>query len=268
MKTSIFQLLILAAPCLYAQSVANLDFDFQHGTVISDQYASLGVNISVASTDGDGNNNGINTGIVYDSELGGTDGGTINGADTDLERLSGGGGGAGNANGWTTGNFDGFEDFNAGGLLIIQEHPEGVDSTPGGTPDISATDFNPDDSGTGGVITFDLEVSRGYTTISSILADFEGDSTEDFEIALFDADMNEEIFNFTDFGIAVADTGNNSIVALPELALSTGAVLESVEFRFIQSSGSISGVVFSVPEPSSVCLLGLGGLFLFKRRRN
>ena len=266
MKTSIFQLLILAAPCLYAQSVANLDFDFQHGTVISNQYASLGVNISVTS---DGNDD-LNIGIVYDSELGGTDGGSIDGADTDLERLSPGGGGNGNAGGWTAGNIPDFATFNAGGLLIIQENDEEAAPPTFGTgPNqvTSASNFNPDDNGDGGVITFDLEVSRGYTNFSSILADFEGDATEDFQIAVTGGGVTE-IFDFLDFSVDVADTGNNSIVALPELALSTGAVLESVEFRFIQSSGSISGVVFSVPEPSSVCLLGLGGLFLFKRRRN
>ena len=143
-KTSL--ILLATAPCLLAQNVAVLDFDFQHGTVINNQYADLGVNISITS---DGNAD-LNIGIVYDSELGGTDGGTINGADTDLERLSGGGGGAGNAGGWTAGNIPDFATFNAGGLLIIQENDEEAAPPTFGTgPNqvTSASNFNPDDNG-------------------------------------------------------------------------------------------------------------------------
>jgi len=262
-----------------AQNIAVLDFDFGHGTVLDTQYTSLGVTISVDATKGTtsgGDDIGQDIAIVYDSELGGTNGASINGADPDLERL--------NPNNDNTGDWDGGNlgaNYNAGGLLIIQENPEEATAPTYGSgvnQITSASNYDPDDSELGGTVTFDLDTAFGYRFFNVTLADFEEDG-DNYTTKLYGTGGVSEIFsfaNFTDpdpgnpFFDPTITSGDNHINELPEISLSTGEVLTKVEITFNESSGSISNIIFSenpVPEPSSITLLGLGGLALLIRRK-
>lgn len=258
--------LLISAPCLFAQNIATLDFDFAHGTVLNNQYAALGVTLSV--------NGGQNIGIVYDSELGGVNGGSIDGADTDLERLST----AGNPLDWDGGNLG--ANYIAGGLLIIQENAaQSSAPTYGSGLNLitSASNYDPDDNGGGGIITFDLdEANFAYNYFNVTLADFEEDGNN-YSSTLYGVNGTIETFSFANFTDPLnarydpsITAGDNHINALPEISLSTGEALSSVEIAFDNSSGSVSNIIFSrnsVPEPSSATLLGLGGLALFARRK-
>ena len=262
-------LVISAAPCLMAQDVANLDFNFAHGTLISDQYAaSSGITIDV--------NGGQNVGIVYDSELGGENGASIDGADNDLERLSS----VGNASGWDGGNLG--TDFIAGGLLIIQENAAQSSAPTYGSGEnliTSASNYDPDDNVSGGTITFNIDTDNfDYRFFNVTLADFEEDGVN-YSTTLFGIDGSVETFAFSDFTDpnnerfdASIVGGDNFINTLPEIALSTGVQLSRVDISFINSSGSVSNIIFSedtiaVPEPASTAVLALGGLAFFIRRQ-
>lgn len=254
-------------PLLSAQDIAVLDFDFAHGTVINSQYAGQGITISI-----DG---GEDIGIVYDSELGGANGGTIHGADTDLERLSP----AGDPLGWDGGNLG--ANYRAGGLLIIQENAP-LASPPtygsGANTVTSASNYNPDDNGGGGVITFLIDHTRfSYNYFNVTLADFEEDGNNYFS-TLYGVDGTVETFSFADFttlGNARYDptitSGDNHINALPEIALSTREALSRVEISFNNSSGSVSNIIFSensvVPEPGTPILVAIGCLLIAGYRR-
>ncbi|MFK7909233.1 MAG: PEP-CTERM sorting domain-containing protein [Akkermansiaceae bacterium] len=246
--------------------MATLDFDYAHGTVISNQYISQGITISVEG--------GQDIGIVYDSELAGINGGSIDGADTDLERLSS----AGNTLDWDGGNLG--ADYHAGGLLIIQENaPESSVPTYGSGANqvTSASNYNPDDNSGGGVITFEIDESNfDYHYFNVILADFEEEGAN-YSTTLYGVNGTIETFSFADFtdpNHASYDSsitsGDNHINSLPEISLSTGEALSKVDIAFDSSSGSVSNIIFSeipVPEPSSISLLGIGLLALISRRK-
>ncbi len=266
MSSKIFGIIcVVSAPILSAQDIAVLDFAFAHGTIITNQYSTHGVIISI-----DG---GQDIGIVYDSELGGANGGAIDGADTDLERRSS----AGNPQDWDGGNLG--ANHVAGGLLIIQENAAGPSApTYGSGADMitSATNYDPDDNAGGGIITFTLDHANfTYNYFNVTLADFEEDGVK-YSTTLYGVAGTVETFSFADFtdpGHARYDSsitdGDNHINALPEIALSTGEVLSKVEITFNNSSGSVSNIIFSqnpVPEPGVLALVGLGGLVVAGRR--
>ena len=259
---------LVFAPILSAQDTAVLDFAFAHGTVINNQYSSYGVLISV-----DG---GQDIGIVYDSELGGVNGDTINGADTDLERLSS----AGNPLDWDGGNLG--ANYVAGGLLIIQENAAGSSApTYGSGANLitSASNYNPDDNAGGGVITFLLDSTNfTYNYFNVTLADFEEGGTN-YSSTLYGVNGTVEIFSFANFTDpshprydSSITTGDNHINALPEISLSTGEALSKVDITFSNSSGSVSNIIFSenpvpVPEPGTLVLVGVSALLVAVRRR-
>lgn len=263
---NIITALAISTSGLFAQDIATLDFDYAHGTVITNQYAAQGISISVSG--------GQNVGTVYDSELGGINGNSIHGADTDLERLSP----AGDTSGWDGGNLG--TDYIAGGLLIIQENT--AKSSPptygsGASQVTSASNYDPDDNAGGGIITFEIdESSFTYHYFNVILADFEEDG-DSYSTTLYGELGTIESFSFADFtnpGHANYDpsitSGDNHINTLPQISLSTGEALSRVDIEFDASSGSVSNILFSelpVPEPSSTAMLGVGGLMLLTRRR-
>lgn len=249
-------------------STAVLDFDFAHGTIINNQYNGQGINISASG--------GQNIGIVYDSELGGSNGGSIDGADNDLERL---GLGTADAGGWDGGNLG--RDYQAGGLLIVQENgPRSSAPTYGsGANQItSASNYDPDDN-VGGIITFEIDEDNFiYNYFNVTLADFEEDGNN-YSTRLTGALGTVEIFSFSDFTDPThanydpsITSGDNHINHLPEIYLSTGEALSKVDIIFNSSSGSVSNIIFSessvaVPEPSSLSLLALGAMTLLHRRQ-
>jgi hypothetical protein len=251
---------------LGAQDLALLDFDFDHGTVISTQYAANGITISVSG--------GQNIGIVYDSELGGENGTTIHGADADLERLSP----AGDPLGWDGGNLG--TDYQAGGLLIIQENPALSSPPTYGSGDhliTSASNYDPDDNGGGGVITFEIDHSQfTYHYFNVTLADFEEDGNN-YSSTLYGVGGGIETYSFSDFVDPLHPSydpsitvGDNHINSLPEISLSSGDVLARVEINFNASSGSVSNIIFSqypVPEPGSPALACAAAALLLGRHR-
>lgn len=258
---------VTCVPILSAQDIAVLDFAYAHGTVITNQYSSHGVLISV-----DG---GEDIGIVYDSELGGPDS-DIDGADTDLERRSS----AGDPLDWDDGNLG--ANYIAGGLLIIQENGA-LSSAPtygsGANMITSASNYDPDDNGGGGVIAFDLDHNNfTYNYFTVTLADFEEDGNN-YSSTLYGVNGAVETFSFSDFtnpSHARYDpsitNGDNHINVLPEIALSTGEALSMVEITFNNSSGSVSNIIFSenptaVPEPGTPVLVGVGALIVGRRHR-
>lgn len=269
-----------------ARSAAVLDFNFQHGTVITTQYAGTGAGpldygITIqATTLGGAVSSQTNTAIVYDSELGGTNGQNVNGGDQDLERLVPDGvSDDDNGSGWDGGNLG--TDYIAGGLLIVQENsalgsPPSYGDDGNGDPVVSASNFDPDDRAAGGdsesMITFIIDSSKSYNYFQLTLADLE-ESADSWSVTLTGKDDATETFLLGDL-IAEDPSitqGNNHINSLPESFLLNPEVTElaKVEINFGSSSGAISNIIFSetpIPEPSAGLLVVLSYSLLYMRR--
>lgn len=270
---------LLLVGSAHAVGTATLNFSYDHGTVMSEQYFNSTVGdfdygITISAT------GGPNTAIVYDSELAGTAGGSIDGEDPDLERLvNGSPGGDSNSGGWDGGNLG--SDYIAGGLLIVQENPaEASNPTIGTGPDAvtSASLFNPDDRAGSGASTlvFTIDAAYTYNYFSLILADLE-ESADSWQITLtgFDEGSGAPTDSFLLGDLIALDPtitqGNNFINQLPPTQLLAPAVtrLAEVEINFGSSSGAISAIVFSetvIPEPGNLSLIGVS-LLLFTLRR-
>lgn len=271
--TSLCALQICFSSAFLYADLATLSFDsddgFAHGTVVTTQYSSVGVTISAESDNGT-----IDTAIVYDSELGGADGNTIDGQDPDLERLVDAGiSDDDDPNGWDGGNLP--SSHNAGGVLIIQADPEEASAPTYGTGGSQVTSdslFDPNDDAGGGVFTFEIdETNFTYTGFEIILADFEEQGT-DYEVFFQGVDGGTRTVSYDEIivgDLASFPSGNNYINELPLLELGGGEALDFFTIEFVNSSGSIDAI-FLVPEPSSWLLLGLSvaaaGICLLPRR--
>ncbi|MBO6512869.1 MAG: PEP-CTERM sorting domain-containing protein [Phycisphaerales bacterium] len=217
-----------AAAIASAAGADTLDFsDLNHGDVVSDQYAGLGVNISTVNFDDPAN---PNLGVIFDTSLSGT-------ADGDLEDP------------FSLGNTDLNTDL--GNILIISEDgsPNDEGSRPAGTI----------------TFTFDMLVeSFGFhvvdlesETIEESSLDFYRDGslveTVDFEEFLAGGDYDNGVI-----------FGNNSINLINEFTVDGG--YDELVINVGGSMG-FDNITYTIPAPGALALIGLGAAVGIRRRR-
>lgn len=249
-----------------AQAQAILDFDFTHGSTVTDQYKTLyGVSISAISLEYNAENpegvskfGDVHNAIVFDT--------TITGAtsDPDLQRTGV------DAAGWKGGNLG--PDYVVGGALILPENDE-IDMGTGLYTD-------PDDNVDGGVFTFVVDDDRHYTSFSTILVDFEeGGAAWDIkilgqngqEITLSYSDVLDEFNALYDPTVTAGDNYANvlPVIDVAEYGLDR---IKQLDITLNRSSGAIGEIVFNpkdaIPEPSSSLMILVAGVgFVLRRRR-
>jgi hypothetical protein len=253
---------VLFAPAL---SAGVIDFNsLGHGTVVNDQFVSAGVAISADNPHHDGSDYAV----AYDTIAANTPDNTH---DPDLEGPS-----------WGNSNIPNINSpgLVLGRILIIQENDP--NTSPNQTDGCAGeTCTYPDDEGRrnpyAGSLFFDFDTA--ITSFGFDLIDVEG--AEEFENAggfaavFFDAIGGElaRIGFGTFIGRDSASFGNNSVNRISpinfvsDLRLDPSDQVMRVEIN-MGGSGGVDNVNWTVPEPTTIALLGIGLLGLgFRSRR-
>lgn len=215
-------------------SAQTLDFSgLVHGEIVSNQFA--GVTISAVNP-----NRSFDIAAAFDTTMTGT-------ADPDLEDP------------FETGNIDG--NMMLGNVLILQEND--IDADFDGILD------SPDDEGTrpAGQLIFDFDTS--IQSLGFDLVDLEGAISETSSIEFFLSGSSVLSIDFSQFEAGGAFDmgavyGNNFLNRIDMINVSGG--FDRAVFN-LGGSAAIDNVVYVVPAPGSVALLGLGGLVAGRRRR-
>jgi len=213
-------------------SATTIDFEgFEHGRIINNQYAGIGVTISAD------NFTGPDLAIIFDS--------TIPNDQTSDDDLTG--------PPWPLGNLP--NDTVLGNLLIIAENAKDVD------PPIGVID-DPDDEASrpAGAITF--EFGFGISEFGFDLVDVEG--TAEFDGGYFAAFFNDGVElgkilfpEFTQDIYGNAEFGNNSANRISPISFN-GDVFDEVIIGLGGSAG-VDNIYFKpVPEPATLLLMGTG----------
>jgi hypothetical protein len=218
--------------------------ELQHGTIVSDQFVSQGVHISVDNRGG-----GPDAALIFNSEESGTE-------DSDLER----------GNRWARGNLDDLTE-ELGNLLIIAENV--IDSNNDGLVN------RPNDEGSrpAGSIYFDFDYT--ITSFGFDLIDVEGpDEYSDdsgFFAAFYDGDDLMKSIGFDEL-ITRDDAvfGNNSANRIASFTVEELGLpgFNRVEIN-MGGSGGITTIAYTpvVPEPTTMLLVGLGLLGIMAVRK-
>lgn len=236
------------------ETIAGSLVSFKHGTVVKDQYAAVGVRVSV-----DNLSSGPDLGVLYDTSPG-TGGNKNNDRDSDLTGPN-----------WGNSNIAGANNYSAGNALIIQENGNGCSDGVCNRPDDQVGRRG---DGLSGIITFDLDFE--ISSLGFDLIDFQSDlSTPEVsgsQVILSNA-MDSVAYNFSDFLSAPNNSlfGENSInrVVLNSLGLSG---INQVKFK-IFGTGAIDTLrlgetpLTQVSEPVSLALFGLALFGLFRVTR-
>lgn len=230
----------LIALCVLAggSTVASADLiDFEgleHGRIVADQYAALGVTISAVNP-----NRSFDLAVAFDTNLSGT-------RDSDLESP------------WSGGNLPVNSDI--GNVLIIQENDNGIAD---GIAD------NPDDEGRRAAGQLIFSFNQNIQTIGFDLVDLEGSTSEASTIELFRDNTSVLSIGFAAFEAGgTFDQGaiylDNSLNRISGITVAGG--FDRAVFRLGGSAG-IDNINYTVPTPGALALLGLGGLLAGRRRR-
>lgn len=228
----------LAAAPAHADTIITFS-GLEHGRIVTDQFAGLGVTIAA-----DNPNRSFDLAAIFDSQRTGT-------ADPDLEGPP-----------WSRGNL--APNTVLGNLLIIAENNRG--SSDGVLDD-------PDDEGNrpGGDLIFTF--SAGATVFGLDLVDIEGVTDELGELRFFRSGQQVGVVSFAAFvtsGNAYYDPtvrfGDRSANRIAPIAASAFGVsrFDRVVVH-LGGSGAVDNIV--IPAPSAAGLLALGALGLARRRR-
>ncbi len=211
----------------------------QHGTVISNQYAALGVNISV-----DNNQSGPDLGVLYNTDPGTGAPDKFNDADSDLTGPN-----------WGNSNFAAGT-YEAGNSLIIQENNTGCGDLVCNSPDDQAGEL-------AGYITFDLDFE--IDALGFELIDFQDNrrgvkEVQNSLVTVYNAAMQQQVFNFSDFTSAqygAANFGENSINRIMIDSFNIAGV-NKVKFE-VHGTGALDSLRLTtkVSEPATLALFGL-----------
>lgn len=244
LKYSLFFIALASSP-VHANLITFDEVGIVHGSVISGQYDGVTISADNYYFPGD------DYAVAYDSSP------ATSGEDRDLEGP------------WDVGNIDLTTDL--GNVLIIQENrdwdgtgTEGCSAIEGGICDA------PDDEGRrpAGELKFDFDMN--ITSFGFDLIDIEPEEAPDGWVVWF-FDMSTFLggINFTDFVASEgAVFGNNTINRIDPIDLSyLGTDVNSVVIR-LGGSGAVDNINYSVPEPLTIALFGMGLLGLgFARRK-
>lgn len=257
-----FGLSLSSASALAGTTVITFDEDtiagnlvsLKHGTVITDQYAAVGVRVSV-----DNASSGPDLGVLYNTKPG-TGGDKNNDRDSDLTGPN-----------WGNSNISDVNNYSAGNALIIQENSYGCSDGVCNYPD---DQVGRSGDGLAGYITFDLDFelsSLGFDLID-FQADLSAPEVSQSQVILSNA-MDSVAYNFSDFLSAPnsAMFGENSInrVVLNSLGLSG---VNQVKFK-VFGTGAIDTLRLGentstqVSEPFSLALFGLALVGLYRVSR-
>lgn len=214
----------------------------QHGTVISSQYAALGVNVSV-----DNQQAGPDLGVLYNTSPGTSAPDKNNDRDSDLTGPN-----------WGNSNFL-SNNYSAGNTLIIQENNTGCGDSVCNRPDDQAGEL-------AGFITFDLDFE--ISELGFELIDFQDNNNgvqevQNSLVTVYNAAMEQQVFNFSDFSSAqygAANFGENSINRIMIDGFNIAGV-NKVQFE-VHGTGALdtlklTSTTTKVPEPTTLALFGL-----------
>lgn len=236
------------------ETIAGNLVSLKHGTVVKDQYAALGVRVSV-----DNLSSGPDLGVLYNTTPG-TGGDKNNDRDSDLTGPN-----------WGNSNIAGVNSYSAGNALVIQENNYGCSDGVCNRPD---DQVGRSGDGLAGIVTFDLDFE--ISSLGFDLIDFQSDlstpEVSNSQVILSNA-MDSVAYNFSDFLSAPNNAifGENSInkVVLNSLGLSG---INQVKFK-IFGTGAIDTLRLGettstqVSEPISIALFGLALIGLFRVTR-
>lgn len=213
----------------------------QHGTVIDNQYAALGVNVSV-----DNQQSGPDLGVLYNTAPGTSAPDKNNDSDADLTGPN-----------WGNSNFSSGS-YSAGNTLIIQENDSGCGDNVCNDPDDQAGEL-------AGYITFDLDFE--ITELGFELIDFQDNNSgvqevQNSLVTVYNAAMEQQVFNFSDFTSAqygAASFGENSINRVMIDSFNIAGV-NKVLFE-VHGTGALDTLRLTssteIPEPATLALVGL-----------
>ena len=229
MRTPI--LLLAVVGCTAAANADIIDFEnLAHGEVVTDQYAQMGVSISVINF-----NKAFDAGVVFNSNLTGT-------ADPDLEAANRVGG-----------NFEG----STGNILIIQENDLGLDTG-------FASD--PDDEGgrPGGQII--LEFDTALSSFGFDVMDLDDLSLEMTSVDFYAGQIVVASYDFATFAaVRNATFGDSTANRIDPLGAERA--FDRVVFNVGGSMGFDNFNYTVVPSPSSLAMVLAGGALCVTRRR-
>jgi hypothetical protein len=267
-KKTLAATVLVTVSCFAYASTTVITFDessvdgnlvsLQHGTVINNQYAAVGVQVTV-----DNQSTGPDLGVLYNTSPGTSAADKNNDRDSDLTGPN-----------WGNSNFD-ASNYSAGNALIIQENNYGCDDGVCNQPDDQVGGSN---GGLTGYITFDLDFN--IDALGFDLIDFQSDlrtpEVANSEVMLYDNAIKTQSFRFSDFLSAPngALYGESSINRIFIDSFASNNV-STVKFK-IYGTGAIDNLTLtttsssttSISEPPIFAFFGLTllGMLRFNRR--